>query len=256
MITRISKNKLKLIKSLARKKERDRNGLFIVEGEKMVQDYIQYNDNVEFLAALPEWLDMNPDAHVERSKVFEISINELKSASSLDTPNKVLLVAKKPDPEIDYMKIKDELIFMYEHIQDPGNMGTIIRTAAWFGINTIICSPGTVDIFNPKVVQATMGTLWHVNVFYEELDRVLEKFKEKPVYATSMKGENIYHAGLDNTGIVVFGNEAKGLSDHIMGKADVKIHIPSFSANKNVDSLNVAISTGIVASEFSRLRNL
>jgi len=255
MFTRISKNKLKLVKSLARKKERDKHGLFVVEGEKMVQDFILTNGEFEFVIATAEWLGKNNDIPIESSKVFEIANNELKSASSLDTPNKVLLVAKKPRKKIDYLKLKEEHVFMFEHIQDPGNMGTIIRTLAWFGINTIICSPGSVDIYNPKVVQATMGTLWHVNTFYEDLDVVLEELKGKTVYATSMEGENIYQTKLDNSGIVVFGNEAKGLSDHIMEKADKKIHIPSFAAGKNVDSLNVAISAGIIASEFSRCKN-
>ena len=233
----ITKNEIKLIRSLAQKKYRLREQLFVVEGIKGI---------VEFLDSDFELHQLYSTKDVFEIESVLISETELKRISSLKSPNTALAVFKIPEvPSI----VNDGLIMALDDVRDPGNLGTIIRLCDWFGIEQLICSKATVDCFNQKVVQATMGSLTRVNLFYLDLDHFIEN-TTLPVFGTFMDGKNIYKEALPKEGIIVMGNEANGISNQIEKLVNHRIGIPRFGKLESTESLNVATAAAIVLSAF------
>ena len=239
----VSKNQIKLITSLQQKKYRKQEQLFFVEGVKGVQELLDSNFE------LHELFTTKPDFQaIEKSKIYSISDAELKKISALTTPNSCLAVFKIPKP-IPFEQ--NGLILALEDVRDPGNLGTIIRLCDWFGIKTLFCTEETVDAYNPKVVQATMGSVSRVNVVYGDLGKFLAETK-LPIFGTFMDGKNIYKESLPNEGIILMGNEANGISKAIEKLVSKRIAIPRFSTLQATESLNVATATAIILSEFKR----
>lgn len=264
----ISKNKVKLIRSLEHKKYRKELGLFVAEGPKVVGDLLCAGQLPKMLVATPEGIDMMEKRGIDCTKVQEtgteyimVTAGELRKMSFLQHPQEVLgvfpLPCKGQDAVMteDSMKIKG-LVLALDGVQDPGNLGTIIRIADWFGIETIYCSPDTADAYNPKVVQATMGSISRVHIMYTDLTALIDKQPESmPVYGTLLDGENMYEANLSAEGIIVMGNEGNGLTDAVRQRLTHRLLIPSYPPDSpTAESLNVAVATAIVCAEFRRLR--
>lgn len=248
----LSKNKLKYIRSLKEKKYRAEFGTFVAEGHKMVNDLLPFI-KCQLLVATPEFLRSTDVANAE--EVIEVNDSELAQASFLQNPQQVLAVFYQSENVAD-IKIDDELVLALDGIQDPGNMGTIIRLADWYGIHHIFCSQDTVDVYNPKVVQATMGALARVNIHYTDLSDFLTRNKDLPVYGTFLDGENMYEKKITSDGIIVMGNEGNGIRTEIERLITEKLYIPNYPVgNPTSESLNVAIATAIICAEFRR-RNL
>jgi TrmH family RNA methyltransferase len=249
----ISKQKIKLISSLKNKKFRDYFGFFVAEGEKNVTDLVK-KFSCQMLFASENWLNFN---QIKAKEIFTAKkSDELKPLSFLKTPQEVIAVFQKPEnKQIDIKKIKNELIFALDCIQDPGNLGTIIRTLDWFGVSKIFCSLDTADVFNPKVVQATMGALANVDIFYVDLQSFIKKIKKNgiEIFGTFLNGKNIYQQNLPKNGAIILGNEGNGISPETESLIDEKLHIPNFPLkNGRAESLNVAVAAAIVCSEFRR----
>lgn len=244
----LTKNKIKFIKSLEQKKFRQKHNCFIVEGEKMVLELLASNCKV---IELYQTIDFQSKNYFKNP--ITITNEELRKITLLKTPNNVLAIA-----EIFTSNIKtpqNELSLVLDDIKDPGNLGTIIRTANWFGIKQIYCSMETADVYNPKVVQSTMGALFRTNITYCNIEQLITQAKEQkiPVYGTLLSGSNIYEHKLSNSGYIVLGNESKGISPNIEALIDHKIKIPSYAAHdEQMESLNVAIANAIVLAEFKR----
>ncbi|KAF2515935.1 TrmH family RNA methyltransferase [Flavobacterium foetidum] len=239
----VSKNQIKLISSLHQKKHRFANQLFFAEGVKVIQELLESNFELEQL-----FTTLNDFQEVKTSKRTIINDQELKKISALSTPNTCLAVFRMPAEN----KIIDSgLILALDDIRDPGNLGTILRLCDWFGIKQIICSKETVDIFNPKVVQATMGSIARVNVNYLDLKDFLDK-TQLPVFGTFMNGDTIYRSDLPQNGIIIMGNEANGISSEIEKTVTTRLTIPRFGELQKTESLNVATATAIILSEFKR----
>lgn len=252
----LSKNKAKYIISLQKKKTRDEENIFVIEGDKLVKEFLNARQNLRILAAKAEFINSLPEELLSLAEEVEIiSYDELKQLSSLKTPHNALAVVVKPDPVSDTGEIFDELSALLDCVQDPGNLGTIIRAAAWFGIKTIVCSKDSVDVYNPKVIQASMGAILHVNVHYADLKEFLgEAINRKlPVYGTVLDGKSIYDHKLGPKGIILLGNESKGISDDLIPYITDKIFIPGTGTSKpGIESLNVSMAASIVFSEFLR----
>ena len=238
----LSKNQIKLIKSLSQKKHRHQLGLFTVEGIKGINEFLNSDFELKTLYTSKSIFEAPPNC------IFEISEADLKKISTLKTPNTALAVFKIPvqtEPE------KTGLIVALDDVRDPGNLGTIIRLCDWYGIKDLVCSLNTVDCYNTKVVQATMGSLVRVNVTYSDLENYLDTDKTD-VFGTYMDGENVYTTDLPSKGIIILGNEANGISETITSKVKRKITIPQFGGIKSTESLNVANATAVILSEFKR----
>lgn len=250
----LSKNTIKQITQLQQKKFRIQTGLFIVEGEKMVVELIQSLYKADQVFATYEFISKYQDL-LKQLQVTEVTTDELKKISQLKTPNQALALAKYTEKADLSLLKKGSIYLALDNIQDPGNLGTIIRTANWFGVTTIFCSEDTVDAYNPKVVQSTMGALFSTTLIYTPLLPLIQDAKEKriPVYATSLSGTDIYHEKFSETGIIVMGNESKGVSKEIAMQVDHCIKIPAFNPNP-IESLNVAVATSIVLAEIRRPR--
>ena len=246
----ISKNKIKYIRSLELKKNRNKEGKFVAEGHKVVDDLLVLQP-ADLIVATGEWLKgMHFPAQTE---VIEVTEEELKKVSFLQHPQQVLAVFKQATSG-DYSINTNELNLALDGVQDPGNLGTIIRIADWFGITHIYCSQDTADVYNPKVVQATMGSIARVKVEYGDLLGLVESLPDDvPVYGTLLDGDNIYQQTLESRGLIVMGNEGKGISPALAKKVNHKLLIPNFPEGRaTADSLNVAIATAITCSEFRR----
>lgn len=238
----LSKNQIRFINSLRRKKTRKSEGLFIAEGKKLVLDLLDSDIQVDKIYSLPEF------ECLEQDKVQLISERELGSISSLTAPNAVLAIFKIPESK---PVSKKGLAVALDDVNDPGNLGTIIRLCDWFGIPQILCSQNTVDCFNPKVVQSSMGSLARVQINYLDLAEHLRNEK-RTVYGTFMEGESLYQTSFEEEGILVMGNEANGISDEIRSLLDKELGIPQFGSNQKTESLNVAMATAIFLSEMRR----
>lgn len=237
----LSKNQIKLITSLKQKKYRLQHGLFVVEGTKTIQEFLQSDFELDTLYTIEPF-------NIDAKKEALISEAELKRISFLKTPNKALAIFKVPRSKpIDHSK----LIVALDDVRDPGNLGTIIRLCDWFGVNDLVCSQETVDCFNPKVIQATMGSITRVNVTYLDLADFLKQARP-PIYGTFMDGTNVYNKELSETGVVVLGNEANGISKNIESIVTEKLSIPRFGTLQATESLNVATAAAILLSEFKR----
>lgn len=246
----ISKNKIKYIRSLELKKNRNKEGKFVAEGFKVVDDLLALQP-ADLIVATGEWLRGKPFG--AETEVIEVTDEELKKVSFLQHPQQVLAVFRQATSG-DYSINTSELSLALDGVQDPGNLGTIIRIADWFGITHIYCSQDTADVYNPKVVQATMGSIARVKVEYGDLLGLVESLPaDVPVYGTLLDGDNIYQQKLENRGLIVMGNEGKGISPELVKKVNHKLLIPNFPEGRaTADSLNVAIATAITCSEFRR----
>lgn len=248
----ISKNRVKLIRSLEKKKQRNELGLFLAEGNKLVADMLPAFE-AELILAKSSWLASQGD--LPARELLDADEEDIRKASLLKNPQDVIAVFRQPDWSIETVDPAGQLVLALDGVQDPGNLGTIIRIADWFGLESIVCSPDTADLFNPKVVQATMGALARVKVFYTDLTEWLSQQKEKGVsiYGTLLDGEDIYRKELTKTGILIMGNEGNGISPEIEALVNEKLFIPSFPAGRDTsESLNVATATAIVCAEFRR----
>ena len=243
----LTKNQLKLVRSLELKKNRKKEGLFVAEGPKVVGDLLRAGYKARLVFSTTE----RPDAIL-------VTDDELRKLSFLQHPQEVLAVfeipqtsALSPQPS-DFRHQPSALSLALDGIQDPGNLGTIIRIADWFGISTIYCSEDTADAYNPKVVQATMGSLAHINIIYCDLVELLQQY-DGPIYGTLLDGNDIYQQELSQKGIIVMGNEGNGISQRVRPLITHKLLIPNFNKNsETAESLNVAIATAITCSEFRR----
>jgi TrmH family RNA methyltransferase len=244
----LSKSQVSLLTSLQHKKFRREHGFFMVEGYKSVTEFINSAYQIDTIyhtpAIAPKLLNLSRKINFQ-----EISFNELEKISTLKTPQEVIGLVKIPIwPVLNYNSLKQKFSLVLDSVQDPGNMGTIIRTADWFGIYDIICSEDTVDVYNPKVVQATMGSLARVNVHYTNLTEILPKI-DLPVFGAMLNGENMYNTSFGNEGLLVMGNEGNGISPDIERLITSAVTIPRVG---NAESLNVAIATAILCSEIKR----
>jgi len=237
----VSKNQTKLISSLQFKKFRDTTGLFVAEGPKVIDELLKEGLKLH-------WLFTTDEALVDLPNHYSVSDLELKKMSFLKAPNTSLAVFHIPKQE---PSIKMGLIVVLDAVRDPGNLGTIIRLCDWFGVEQLICSPDTADCYNPKVVQATMGSLARVKVHYLPLANYLKDI-ELPIFGGFMDGNNIYAETLPSEAIIVMGNEANGISEEITSQITQKISIPRFGKSQKAESLNVATATGVLLSEFRR----
>lgn len=249
----ISKNQIKYIHQLELKKFRKQEGLFIAEGHKVVGDLLRAGFKPRQIFAVQDWItDNSSQLSVLDSLLSEVNLEELTRLSLLQHPQQVLALFPIPYEQT-IPSPKNALSILLDNVQDPGNLGTIIRIADWFGIDTIYCSLGTVDAWNPKVVQATMGSIARVHIKYVDPQLLFDSLPDKfPVYGTFLDGDNIYTQQLSQQGIIVMGNEGNGISDAVRSRVTHKLLIPDFHKGDTADSLNVAIATAITCSEFRR----
>lgn len=242
------KSKVKYIQSLGQKKFRQQEGVFVAEGPKLVKELLtEHSDSVVEVFALKNWIDENKRVTIN-CNLSEITEAELEKISQLTTPNQVVAVVKhfntiKPFAE------KGKFILALDGIQDPGNMGTIIRIADWFGVQHIVCSEDSADRYNPKVVQSTMGSIGRVNVFYTSLSKWLEEQNDALIYAAVLGGEDITKMQQPAGGVIVIGNESKGISEEVLKFCNASITIPQ---RGKAESLNAAVATGIILSHFCK----
>ena len=247
----LSKNQIKLIKSLESKKFRKREGLFVAEGPKVVGDLLRAGYQPHSIFATPQCSLPNIPCSTSNIQFSTITDDELHRISFLQHPQEVLAIFHIPTPQESDI-LPSDICLALDGVQDPGNVGTIIRIADWFGINHIFCSLDTADIYNPKVVQATMGSLAHISVTYCDLVPLLRK-ATVPIYGTLLDGQDIYQQPLSREGIIVMGNEGNGISSEVRQLVTHKLLIPNFNKNsETAESLNVAIATAITCSEFRR----
>ena len=238
----LSKGQIKLINSLSQKKYRQKNALFVAEGIKVIKELLNSNFELERLFSEADLF------FTENNKMQLLEANELKKITKLSTAQTALALFKIPQKK---QTITEDFIVALDGVRDPGNLGTIIRLCDWFGVKQLLCSKDTVDCYNEKVVQATMGSIARVEVIYGDLAEEISKL-DLPVFGTFMNGENIYETSLSSKGILVLGNEANGISDEIKQLSNHQISIPQFGETKNTESLNVATATAILLSEFKR----
>jgi TrmH family RNA methyltransferase len=241
------KSKVKYIQSLGQKKFRQQEGVFIAEGPKLVKELLtEYSGYVQEVFALKSWIKEN-SVQAALCPFSEITESELKMISQLATPNQVVAVVKQFNT-VRPVADKDTFILVLDGIQDPGNLGTIIRIADWFGVQHIVCSMDCADLYNPKVVQSTMGSIARVNVYYTSLSEWLGRQNAVPVYAAMLKGQDITKLPSPAGGIIVIGNESKGISEEVSGFCNTYITIPQ---KGKAESLNAAVATGIILSHFN-----
>lgn len=250
----LSKAKIKLIQSLDQKKKRREERLFVAEGPKVVGDLMPYFP-CRLIVAEPTWLAAHPE--VRATEIIEATSDELRKASFLKTPQEVLALFELPNYATPHDVASQELCLALDDVQDPGNLGTIIRVADWFGIRHIFCSIGTTDAFSPKTVQATMGAIAHVQIHYVDLYNFLLETKQQnpstPLYGTFLEGKNIYQEPLTSHGIIIMGNEGNGIGQQVKELVSHKLFIPNYpEGSATSESLNVAIATAITCAEFRR----
>jgi TrmH family RNA methyltransferase len=239
----LSKNQVKLINSLKKKKFRLQNRLFLAEGVKVVEELLNSDFILHSLYGLSTYSNR---FFLEDLQI--ITEKELKSISEFTNPNQVFAIFEIPEKDV--IK-KSGFTLVLDEINDPGNLGTIIRLCDWFGVDQLVCSLNTVDVFNPKVVQASMGSLSRLSIVYMDLSSFLEK-EIRPVYGALLEGENVYKTTLSNDAVLVMGNEANGISAEIKNLITKPITIPQFGNVQKTESLNVATATAILLSEFRR----
>ena len=241
----LSKNQIKLVRSLELKKNRRREGLFVAEGPKVVGDLLKAGFRPHSIFSTTEWIGAQ-----------HVTDDELQRLSFLQHPQEVLAILHIPQTAeasaVPPALYEHQLCLALDDVQDPGNVGTIIRIADWFGIGAIYCSPATADVYNPKVVQATMGSLAHIPIIYCDLVELLNR-AHCPIYGTLLDGSDIYQQQLSSHGIIVMGNEGNGISETVRQHISHRLLIPNFNPKRETaESLNVAIATAITCSEFRR----
>ena len=247
----ISKNKIKFIRSLEQKKVRREERVFMAEGPKLTADLLGHF-RCRYLAATDDWLASHNT--IEADEIDTATIDEIARASLLKTPQDVIAIFNQRKEKTDITVIEKQLCLALDDVQDPGNLGTIIRIADWFGIEHIFCSTNTVDVYSPKVVQATMGALSRVHLHYVSLTELIGKLnKNVPIYGTLLDGTNIYTQELSTTGLIVMGNEGNGITAEVRQLINRKLYIPNYPEGRDTsESLNVAIATAVTCAEFRR----
>lgn len=246
----VSKHKIKYIQSLKEKKFRSEHHTFVAEGTKLVLDLLA-TCRCQFIAALPEILAAHPEIKAE--EIVEADESDLKKATLLKTPPQAIAVFYRPEYAMENADLGNRLSLLLDSVQDPGNVGAIVRIADWFGIETIICSPDTADLYNPKTVQATMGAIARVRVHYTDPVAFLRQHTHLPVYGTFLEGADIYSEPLSGNGLIVMGSEGRGIRREVAELISRKLYIPSYPAGRATsESLNVAAATAIVCAEFRR----
>jgi TrmH family RNA methyltransferase len=229
------------------------HGCFVAEGSKLVLEMVQSHFSLQKLFATADWIKV----HIISSEIpiEEVKPSEMERISSLSTASSVLAIVNIPEEEKKTITHNGDLTLVLDGIRDPGNMGTIVRIADWFGIHNVYCSTNCVDIYNPKVIQSSMGSIARVNVRSVELAGFFESLEKKtPVYGMMLEGEDIFHADIEPQGIIVIGSEAHGISEEISGSITHKLTIPFFprARESRAESLNAAVATGIVCAEFRK----
>jgi TrmH family RNA methyltransferase len=253
----LSKNQIKFLNALKQKKIREEHQLFVAEGNKIIPELLDSSIRVKQVYAIEPAIEkLKRKNHTE---YILVKPAELERISSLTTPNEMLAVCEVPQSELNIQNLKNKLTLVLDTIKDPGNLGTIIRIADWFGIEEIVCSFQSTDAFNPKVVQATMGSIARVKIHYTDLIQFFhtnQQVLKLPVYGALLEGEKIYSHKLMQTALIMIGNESKGISPELISFVTHKITIPSFSHFKSIqgetESLNAAIATAVICSEFRR----
>ncbi len=250
----LSKHLTNVIQNLEKNKFRDKYNLFKIEGEKLVGELLLSDLKIDTIVAYPEWIDRHPRIP-RQCRTIEVNEIEMKPLSNFKSLPEVIALAEIPDKTYQPEKISNTLSLILNGIQDPGNMGTILRVCDWFGIHSVFCDYDCANIFNPKCVQASMGAIFRVNVYYVDLLSFIPQFVKDDFkcYGTFLNGENIYHSHLEERGFIVMGNEGKGISPEIEQFVSRKLTIPSFAdGTYSTESLNVGVATGIILSEFKR----
>jgi len=253
----LAKTKIQLIHSLEHKKHRARLGLFVAEGDKTVREILDSLLTVEYLLAKPAWLEQLPVHLLSKANfVVEIDDRELSKISFMKTPSQAMALVQIPQYRLNMAEITDVLSLYLDEVQDPGNLGTIIRLADWFGIRHVLCGHGCADPFNPKTVQSTMGAIIRVKTYQtdESFFKLLKTHRpDFQVYGTFLNGENLYKVQLSSKAVIVMGNESKGISDEVAQHINRRLLIPSYSSvGATSESLNVATAAAIVCAEFRR----
>lgn len=254
----LSRNKANYLISLQKKKTRDQERLYVIEGDKLVREFLIARAPVVTLVAKPEFLNSIPLMQKQGiDEIIPVSYDDLKKISSLKSPHNALAVIRMPENIINFSDLIKGLTIALDCVQDPGNLGTIIRAAGWFGIRKIYCSEDCVDLYNPKVIQSSMGAILHVSVFYTALHSLFESAQESKIkiYGALIKGESIYTRKLSTNGIILLGNESKGISEELIPYITDRIMIPKLTdESPGIDSLNVSMAASVILSEFTRSR--
>lgn len=255
----VSKSKANFILSLRKKKEREKEKLYVIEGDKLVREFLLSDKNLRLLVAKPEFINSLPEnLRKNIGEVVPASYDDLRKISTLTTPHNALALVDIPEYSIDPDTLAGSLTAALDFVQDPGNLGTIIRAAAWFGIKDVICSENCVDVYNPKVVQSTMGAILNVRIHYCNLNNLLKELRNRDtsVYGTVLDGEPIYNHPLGKKGVILLGNESKGISEDLLPFVTDRLKIPKVSpAYYGIDSLNVGMAASVVFSEFARRKS-
>ena len=247
----ITNSQIKFIASLSQKKNREESHCFVAEGTKCVRDTWNHF-NCRMIVATRSWYEQfGHSGHIDR--IVFANKQQMQRMSQFTTAAGVIAVYDIPEYDIDESEVRSNLNVILDNVQDPGNLGTIIRLADWYGIRNIFCTRNTVDVYNHKVVQATMGAISHIKVHYCDIEALLGRFEGIPVYGTFLDGDNIYKTALENCGFVIFGNEGNGISARLSALVGHRLHIPSFTKGAEApESLNVGIAAAITISEFRR----
>ncbi len=237
------------------KKFRDQHEFFIAEGDKIATELLAVRFDIEMVCALPEWLGKHNDHIPEGVACHEITQKTLERISTTKNPNQVLVVAKQPGQPFPASFPSGDVVLMLDRINDPGNMGSIIRTADWFGIREIVCSPGSADIYNPKVIQASMGSFMRVKCYYTNLEAIMQEYADKmTLYGAFMDGDNVFEKAMQFPAAVVIGNESHGISPAVASLLDHRVSVPGGkkTPETGAESLNAAIAAGIIMACFRR----
>ena len=234
------KSKVKYIQSLSHKKQRDEDRVFIAEGPKIINELLNEKsiEPVEIFA-LKEWVELHP--HASAATVHTVDHTLLSRLSALATPNQAVGVFRMP--ENPPFNPASKITILLHNIQDPGNLGTIIRCADWFGVGQVVCSKDCVDVYNPKTIQSTMGSIGRVHVYYDDLASVITRYKNVPVYAATLSGKSLSQVSRLKEGMIMIGNESKGISDELLKLAHHQVTIPRYG---KAESLNAAVAAGII----------
>lgn len=249
----ISKNQIKFVYSFGKKKTRDEHHLFLAEGVKILRDILPYFE-AEYIYATEDAYDEIQS--LTKTNVEKVTVAEIEKMTQLQSAPKALALLRMPDYKLDFSTLSKSLILALDGVQDPGNVGTILRIADWFGIKMVLCSPQTADIYNPKTVQATMGAIARVSVSYVDLPSTLQTLRNQykmPIYGTFLDGKNMYETELTSNGVIVMGNEGNGVTEEIDKISDHRLYIPNYPVGMPTsESLNVSVATAIVCAEFRR----
>ena len=242
---------IKYVNSLTQKRTRDEEGVFVAEGTKCVRDTWDFFECKMIIATKLWYEKYGHSGHL--GKIYFANRGQMDRMTQFSTAAEVIAVYEKPEYEVDEHEVRNGLNIVLDSVQDPGNLGTIVRLADWFGVKNIFCNSNTVDVFNHKVVQATMGAISRVKVHYLDLEELLEEYSDMPVYGTFLNGENIYNKTLSNKGFVVFGNEGRGISDKLGAYCNERLLIPSMMPTGSTsESLNVGMAAAVTLSELMR----